>query len=86
MRTSTDTTPTNLVAYEYSPELLDAYMLRARRKRAEFIASSVKELSARLRVWLGGKPEPRVDDPRVVAQSETASQTTAHDFKPRKAA
>lgn len=70
MRTKTDAMQTNPVVIEYSPELLRAYMIEARRQRAEFILTSWRTLGTRLRAWLtGNEAVTSQQAPRVVSQS-----------------
>jgi hypothetical protein len=71
MRTKTHAMQIKPAVFEYSPELVQAYVVKARQQRTEFILMSWRTLNARLRDWLtGNAAETRRQVPRVVAQSK----------------
>jgi hypothetical protein len=64
--------------FAYSPELVQAYVVKAQQERADFIATGWRTLSARVRDWLtGGEARTELQPPRVVAQArpEPAAST-----------
>lgn len=70
MRTKTDAAWAKIGTIEYSPDLVQGYVIDAHRQRTEFIKMGWKTLNARVRAWLGiSNPRPQVQEPRIVAQS-----------------